>query len=185
MKKLLFILFLLPFVSQAQDVRMHGVSFKRMMKIKENKLVYNGAGLRQKFGLDLYVAALYLPKKNSSADQIINAENDVQVIQIKIISNLVTRDKFNQVVAEGFENSSHGSATTAQRKAFKGFFSDDIKKGDNILIIYKPGKGVAAMINGKFKGKVGGPEFKKALWAIWLGNKPASKKLKQRMLGKL
>lgn len=184
MKKILFILFLLPFVSNAQDITLHGASFKRFMKVKESQLVYNGAGLRQKFGLDLYVSALYLPKKNSIANQVINA-NEMQAIQIKIISNLVTRDKFNQVVAEGFENSSHGTATNSERETFKGFFSADIKKGDDILLLYKPGKGVAAIINGKFMGKVEGIEFKKALWAIWLGDKPANDKLKSKMLGNI
>jgi hypothetical protein len=39
------------------------------------------------------------------------------------------------------------------------------------------------MINGTFKGKVEGLEFKKALWSIWLGNAPADAKLKKKMLG--
>ena len=184
MKKLFFLFLLLPLVSTPQDITMHGATFKRFMKIKEDQLVYNGAGLRQKFGLDLYVSALYLPKKNANSNSVINAD-EMQAISIKIISNLVTREKFNQVVAEGFEKSSHGKASSAERDAFKGFFSADIKKGDDILLLYKPGKGVGAIINGEYKGLVKGLEFKKALWAIWLGDNPANDKLKDRMLGKL
>ena len=184
MKNLFFVLFLLPFAANAQDITMHGATFKPLLPIKESQLLYNGAGLRQKFGLDLYVSALYLPKSNSNSNSIINAD-EMQAIQIKIISNLVTRDKFNQVVAEGFEKSSHGKASSSERDAFKGFFSADIKKGDDILLLYKPGKGVAAIINGKFMGKVEGLEFKKALWAIWLGDNPANEKLKSKMLGKI
>ena len=52
-------------------------------------------------------------------------------------------------------------------------------------MIYVPGKGVAVTINGKFKGLVEGLEFKKRLYAIWLGDKPASAKLKKGMLGRL
>ena len=50
-------------------------------------------------------------------------------------------------------------------------------------MIYKPGKGVAVIINNKMKGVMPGLEFKKALFAIWLGGKPASGKLKKGMLG--
>ena len=52
-------------------------------------------------------------------------------------------------------------------------------------MIYVPEKGLAVTINGKFKGLIEGIEFKKALYAIWLGDKPASSKLKKGMLGKL
>ncbi|NRA12526.1 MAG: chalcone isomerase family protein [Crocinitomicaceae bacterium] len=53
------------------------------------------------------------------------------------------------------------------------------------MIIYKPGKGAAVMVNGKYKGLVAGLEFKKALFSIWLGSNPADKKLKSKMLGKV
>ena len=67
--------------------------------------------------------------------------------------------------------------------AFKAFFSAEIKNKDDILLIYRPNVGVQVMINGSFKGKVEGLEFKKALWSIWLGNAPADVKLKKKMLG--
>ena len=60
-----------------------------------------------------------------------------------------------------------------------------IDLGTANTLIYVPGKGVAVTINGKFKGLVEGLEFKKRLYAIWLGDKPASAKLKKGMLGKM
>jgi hypothetical protein len=96
---------------------------------------------------------------------------------------MVTKDKFNESVTEGFSKSSHGSATAEQQKTFKACFSSEIKNKDNILLIYRPGKGVQVMINDVYKGVVEGLNFKKALWAIWLGDKPADAKLKKKMLG--
>ena len=116
-------------------------------------------------------------------NRIINAD-ELQAINIKIISSKVTKDKFNETVQEGFLKSSHGKATAAEKSQFKGFFTAPIKIGDDILIIYKPGKGVAVIINGAYKGITPGVEFKKALFSIWLGSSPADEKLKKKMLGK-
>jgi len=185
MKKILGVAFLfLGFVANAQDISVSGATFKKKLDVKGDVLTYNGAGLRQKYGFDLYVGALYLPNQSSDANKIINTD-EIQTINIKIISNKVTRDKFNESVTEGFSKATQGKATEEQKKVFKSYFSDDIKIKDDILLIYKPGKGVAVMINGNFKGVVGNLDFKKALWSIWLGANPADEKLRKKMLGKL
>ena len=48
--------------------------------------------------------------------------------------------------------------------------------------IYLPERGVVVNKNGKFKGVVGGIEFKTALFNIWLSDKPADANLKKAML---
>ena len=169
---------------QAQNITVSGATFKKKLDVKGDILTFNGAGLRQKYGFDLYVGALYLPNQTSDANKIINSD-EIQCINIKIISNKVTRDKFNETVSEGFSKATHGKATDEQKKLFKSYFSAEIKDKDDILLIYKPGKGVAVMINGNYKGVVGNLEFKKALWSIWLGGNPADGKLKNKMLGKV
>jgi len=100
-------------------------------------------------------------------------------------SDLVTREKFNETVKEGFAKVSEGKASESEIKKFTGFFSAPLKDGDDIQLIYKPGKGTAVMINGSYKGLVEGLEFKKALFSIWLGSTPADSGLKKSMLGKV
>jgi len=41
----------------------HGVSFYTETTINEVNVVINGAGVREKYFMDMYVAALYLKKK--------------------------------------------------------------------------------------------------------------------------
>jgi len=50
-------------------------------------------------------------------------------------------------------------------------------------ITYQPGVGVVAFKDGKELGTIKGMEFKKALFGIWLGKKPADDDLKENMLG--
>lgn len=184
MKNLLALLFVGLSVSlYAQNRTVAGETFPAQLDVKGTKLIFNGAGLREKYTLDLYVGALYLTKQSTDGNKIIEAD-EIQAINIKIVSNKVTRDKFNETVKEGFAKVTEGKATSAQITKFQGYFSDAITKGDDIQIIYKPGKGTAVIINGTYKGLVEGLEFKKALFSIWLGSKPADSGLKNEMLGK-
>ena len=49
---------------------------------------------------------------------------------------------------------------------------------------YVTGAGLKVYKNNVYKGVVPGVEFKKALFSIWLGTKPADAALKNKMLGK-
>ena len=51
-------------------------------------------------------------------------------------------------------------------------------------IKYVPGTGVSLEVNGAVKGTIPGVDFKKAVFAIWLGAEPPNKALKNGMLGK-
>jgi len=69
-------------------------------------------------------------------------------------------------------------------KTFHAISNKEIKKGDVFIIIYAPEEGVVVYKNGTKKGSIDGHDFKKALFGIWLCDKPADKDLKDEMLGK-
>ena len=186
MKTLFISLLMLSMTSMvsAQGRKISGVTFPPEMDIKGTSLFFNGCGLREKYTLDLYVAGLYLDKPTMDANKVINADA-AQAIKIVIVSSKVTRDKFNESVKEGFANAAPYKATPDQIKSFKSFFAAPFKVNDEINMIYKPGKGTLVTINGQFKGIIKGLPFKKALFVIWLGNKPAQAKLKKGMMGQI
>ncbi len=172
------------FTSTAQDIQSHGVTFPAKIKINEKIVKYNGSGLREKYFIDLYVSALYLLEQSSDAKKIIGADEEM-CIRIKLVSNKVTRDKFVETVKEGFANSTSGKASQTEINSFMKIFSKQFKAGDDIILIYKPGTGVQVVMNGEKLGTQSGLEFKKALWGIWFGDKPADSGLKSAMLGKV
>ena len=168
----------------AQNRTIAGVQFPAKMKVDEKTVIYNGGGLREKYTLDLYVGALYLKRPSMDASLIIEKDEEM-VIRIEIVSSKVTRDKFVESVKEGFEKSNTGKSTQKEIDAFMKFYADPFKIGDVISIIYRPGKGTEFYKNGKLRGTLGGLPFKKALFGIWLGDKPADSSLKDEMLGKV
>jgi hypothetical protein len=183
MKNILCILFLFISVQLfAQTKTISGVKFPTTIKLGNDNLLLNGGGLREKYWMDLYVAALYLETKTTDASKVIYGTG-AMAIHIKIISSSVTRERFIESVNEGFANSSC-KASADDKKKFISFFSEPFKNGDIIHLEYTADKGVKVTKNGVVKGTIPGYDFKKALFAIWLGSKPADETLKKGMLGK-
>jgi hypothetical protein len=180
---LLALVLCLTSITFAQTKKFHGVSFNTELKLDGENLVINGAGLREKYFMDLYVAGLYVPKKTEDAKKVIYDDTEM-AIHIKIVSSSVTRERFIESVNAGFATSKHGSASKEEIKKFAGFFSEPIKEGDKINLDYIPGKGVRVTKNGDVKGTIAGLDFKKALFGIWFGTPPVQESLKNEMLGK-
>ena len=162
-----------------------GVKVDAKLSIEGQSLVLNGAGIREKMWIDLYVGSLYLPKKSSSSKDIIDSK-DACAIKLNIISGMITSEKMITAINEGFENSTGKKTAPLKAKIdkFKGFFKEEIKKGDVFIIMNDPNEGVVVYKNGAKKGTIDGHDFKRALFGIWLCDKPADADLKTAMLGK-
>lgn len=177
-------LFIFLFASNAQERTVAGVKFPAKVTAGDNLLTYNGAGLREKFFIDLYVSALYLKETSMAASSIVDAD-EAMAIRMELVSDKVTRDKFVQTVEDGFEKASSGEATEDNVAKLKELFSESFSSGDVIKLAYIPGEGVVVSKNSEKLGSIGGLEFKKALFSIWLGETPADSGLKEDMLGKV
>jgi Chalcone isomerase-like len=59
----------------------------------------------------------------------------------------------------------------------------DIKKGDRLVGVHKPGTGVSFWHNGKRSGEIRDAEFSKQFFAIWLSPKTSEPKLRKALLG--
>jgi len=86
---------------------------------------------------------------------------------------------------DGFKASTDGDLSAIQSDVdqFMAVFQEEITEGDVFDLVYLPGEGVRVLKNGEQKDTVGGLEFKKALFGIWLSDKPAQEDLKEKMLG--
>lgn len=171
------------------------------------KLLLNGAGVRTKFGFKVYVAALYLESNSalgylastsarkgraiynvqpeSAGKKIVDA-NSPMAIRLYITSGLITGDKMADATLEGFEHATNGNTAPIQTEIDRliAVFKDSIKKHDVFDLVFDPATGVNIYKNGAFKTSVKGLAFKKALFGIWLGAKPAQMKMRDGMLGK-
>ena len=149
-----------------------------------SELKLNGAGIREKWFLDLYVGALYLKQQQQDPVKIISDEDEM-AIRLEMVSGLVTSEKMSSATMEGFENATHGNIAPIKSEidTFIATFKEPIKKGDVFEMVYVPGQGVKIYKNSQLKNTIAGEPFKEALFGIWLSDKPAQKSLKNEMLG--
>ena len=149
----------------------------------EHRLVLNGSGVRTKAFLELYTAGLYLSQPTNNPAAIIAADEPM-ALRIRITSGFVSQSSLVESLEEGFKNGTGGNTQAIQSEIskFREFFKDDITKGDTFDMVYVPQHGVIVNKNGKYLGNIAGVNFKKALFAIWLSDKPADSSLKQALL---
>ncbi|MEE2801998.1 MAG: chalcone isomerase family protein [Bacteroidota bacterium] len=186
MKKYIFILAaaFMTFTAQAQQT-VEGVEVEGSLSKYGKELTLNGAGLREKVFIDLYVGGLYVTEKSDDGEALTSSDQSM-AITLDIVSKLVTQDNMISSIEEGFENSCSSKeykALSGKIEKFIALFKEEIVKGDEFVLFYIPGEGTKVSKNGKELGTIPGLDFKKGLFGIWLGDYPADEELKEGLLG--
>ncbi len=148
-------------------------------------LVLNGIGLREKFWVDVYVGALYLPSKSTDVAEILSQPGPWRV-QLDFVFKEVDQEKLIKGWREGFEKNQNAETLQqlqARIEQFYQYFDSGVVAKEQYAFDYLPQQGVRVTRNNKELGVIPGEDFKNALLEIWLGNHPADKKLKKGMLG--
>jgi len=58
----------------------------------------------------------------------------------------------------------------------------DVKPGDRLVGINRPGQGLAFVLNGKPQGEIADPQLAALFFAIWLGDKTSEPAMRQALL---
>ncbi|KPQ28428.1 MAG: Chalcone-flavanone isomerase [Marinobacter excellens HL-55] len=169
----------------AHALTVDGVDVPDTYSAMGKELQLNGAGTRSKWFMNLYVGGLYVPEKVDDAEAVISAD-EPQAITLHITSGMITSERMTEATMGGFQAATGGDLSSIQADVdqFMAVFQEEIQEGDVFDLVYVPGSGVQVLKNGEQRDSVGDLEFKKALFGIWLSDKPAQKDLKERMLGK-
>jgi hypothetical protein len=172
-------------VQDAHALTVGGIPVDGRATVGETTLVLNGAGVREKFFFDIYVAALYLPTPTRDAAQAIGMRGPKHLAQFFLYKE-VARAKIVEGWRDGFRNNLTGAEHAAllpRIEAFCAMFTRAFKRGETVTFDFVPGAGVTVYINGDEKGTIEGDDFSAALLKIWLGPDPASGSLKRALLG--
>ena len=172
---------LVMMLNTAVSAELEGVKITEQVEVGDVVLELNGAGLRKKYFVKVYVGALYLPEKTSISDQAIRMDGARQV-NMHFLRD-VESDKITAGWTEGFTRNTKDMTTLHERlQKFNALF-EDMKEGDEIILQYLPGEGTRVIIKGSQKGVIAGEDFMQGLLRVWLGAEPADKGLKAAMLG--
>lgn len=162
-----------------------GVRVADSIKVGNNELLLNGAGLRSKLFIKVYVGALYVGQKAATPAAIYESPSPRRMV-LRLLRDL-DADSLHSALDEGLRNN-HSPAELsdmqAQADQLAGIMKTigKVREGDSISIDFS-GEGIVVSQNGEVRGKVAGAGFAKALLKVWLGDKPADASLKKALLG--
>src|SRR5271165_7120857 len=156
-----------------------GVNFPDQAQVEGSSLMLNGLGLRQAtaFKVNVYVAALYVAKTSSDANALLGSNTPSELI-LQFVRN-VGADDLRKGWSEGFEkNAKDQLPALKERIAMLNGWMADVKTGERLTFVRKPGAGLQVDVNGTAKGTIKGDDFAKAFLSIWLGADPPNPELK-------
>ncbi|MFW6081378.1 MAG: chalcone isomerase family protein [Desulfosalsimonas sp.] len=157
------------------------------ISVEGRELVLNGAGLRKKLFIDVYAAGLYLRQPEKDHEKIMAAD-ETMALKIKILTGMLSSEKFTEAALEGFEEATNGNTGPIQDEIdlFISAFDEEIEKGDEFDIHYVGGEGTKVYKNQRDEPEVvvPGMPVKKALFGIWISNRSEKnlQKLREKLL---
>jgi len=166
---------LLPFSATANP------NFPAQQTFNGQNLTLNGMGVRTKAFFSLYTAGLYLNTPSTDAAAIL-AGTQPMALRMQITSGMITSPKMEAAVRDGFTKSAADTAPLQERiEQLIAVFKEPIKQGDVYDFVYTP-QNTIIVKNGQNAATIAGTDFANALFAIWIGAKPAQATLKSALL---
>ena len=162
-----------------------GVRVDDRVSVGNSELVLNGAGLRSKLFIKIYVGALYVGQKTATPAAIYDSPQPRRML-MRMMRDL-DADSLHTALDEGLKNN-HSAAELAGIKAQADQLGGIMKaigkarEGDTITMDFFADSVVVGM-NGETRGKVAGAGFARAVLKVWLGDNPADSSLKKALLG--
>ena len=163
-----------------------GVKIDDNATVDGQQLVLNGAGMRSRLVFKVYIGALYLPQKTSSAADVVGRNQPRRMMLL--VQRDVSADMLLESMRAGLAENNSQSVLDAVRPQFDQFAAifksvGEAKAGQVINIDYTPALGTRIFLDGMPKGTIAGEPFNKALYNIWLGERPVQASLKKALLG--
>ncbi len=179
-KSLVLSLLLMSAVPVVSAAEISGVKFNDSYQAGPVIMQLQGTGLKTVLFFKAFVAGYYTDT-TVPADEIgqfpqrIEVQYFVNIPGKKLNDYTLERMKFN-VSQEELEK------LKAQTDLMANYFVD-LKPGDRFALTYLPRVGTKFEHNGQMTGSIAGSGFARALFAVWIGEKPFDEALKQRILG--
>lgn len=165
----------------AAAVKVADIEIPATAQAAGKSLKLNGAGIRKKFVIKVYVGALYVEETSTDASALVQSDK-VKMVEMHFLRD-VEKAKILGAYKDGFENNSADKMAELQSgldQLSAGL--TDVKEGNVMTVTYVPGKGTTVAIQGGPSVTVAGKTFADAMFRNWLGKEPADSGLKEDML---
>jgi hypothetical protein len=152
------------------------------------ELLLNGAGLRSRFLIEVYVIGLYLPERKKTDVEVL-AHAGGKRVRIVMLRDVTARQMTDSLLSVMHKNNGKAELAAVQAgiEEFQSMLLalNQVPKGTTFDIDYSPRSGTRFAVDGIPKGRpIAGESFYRAVLRIWIGDKPEQPGLKQALLGR-
>ena len=159
-----------------------GVKLPDTVSVDGKALKLNGAGIRKKLIVKVYVAALYVETPSKDAATLVSS-TQAKSMRLHMLRS-VEGPKISGAIVEGFENNSAAAMPQLKPRLDQlAKLIPDVKEGEEIALTWIPDKGTQVSVRGTTTGTIEGRDFADALFSVWLGPNPVQADLKQALTG--
>lgn len=173
---------LLALSSPALAGSLASVTVPDNVTVQGANLELNGMGLREKFYIDVYVGALWLPAKTTDSEKAITEDVPKRLSMHFVYGGGVSKKQLVDTYDEGLAKQGNPADLRAAYDQLYGWLSD-VGPGDEVRFDYAPGTGTAVTVKGVKKGTIPGAKFMRSFFRIYLGANPPTSKFKKGIMG--
>lgn len=173
--------------SPVAAVQVEGVRLADTVRENNQPMFLNGAGVRSKFFVKVYVCALYLSERISSPEGVI-VSRKTRRIELHMLRSMQA-SAIHEAMMKGLED----NVLVAELKRLKPQLGrlqqamtsiGGVNEGAVIQFDFVPGQGTIVRIGGDVRDTIEGEELARALLSIWLGPRPVQSDLKDALMGR-
>jgi hypothetical protein len=172
----------------AAELNLAGTKYQENAELRGARLQLNGAGIRYKGPFKVYTAGLYVPRKASTAEEVLAlpGAKRVSVTMLREIDAGELGKLFIRGVEDNMDKAAMSKLIPGLMRMSQIFTEHKrLQPGDTFTLDWVPGTGAVVSVRGVPQGEpFKEPEFFNALLRIWLGPVPADWKLKESLLGR-
>lgn len=130
------------------------------------------------WGFDVYDARLWAPAPFSAASYGTSA----LALELVYLRNFQAADIAERSLQEMRRSQPVSDAQAAQWKAALMRVIPDVRKGDRITGVHRPGQGAAFWVNGRASGEIPDTTFARLFFGIWLSPDTSEPRMRQALL---
>ncbi len=155
-----------------------------VLEMDGSRLLLNGAGVVRHLFTDVLVGALYLPRRQRDAGDVMDLPQPARVQIHVLYRHLQVEDLVTAWLAclEDPSNSVQSERLSPRLRALMRLIPD-LAQGDVLAVDLLPGQGAWLYLNGDLLGVAAGDEISRALLVAWIGDSPVDGDVKRAMLG--
>jgi Chalcone isomerase-like len=185
MKRMVAAICLLAIACSTFAAEVSGIKVDDKATVGGQELVLNGAGMRTRLFIKVYVGALYVPQKTNNIQGVVG-RNQPRRLTLALQRDIGADQLLEALRAGLADNNSQVDLDSIKPQVveFATIFESvgEAKAGQMIVIDYTPAEGTRISLDGAVKGTIVGEAFNKALFNTWLGDKPVQESLKKALL---